>query len=61
VKRGDLERHLRGHGGEFLREGGKHSIWWNPGNRKRRAFRVIAKSTTSRPKKICRDLKIPVV
>lgn len=27
MKRRDLERHLRAHGAEKLREGGRHSVW----------------------------------
>jgi mRNA interferase HicA len=27
VKRRELERHLRDHGAELLREGGRHSYW----------------------------------
>ncbi|HUB67819.1 MAG TPA: type II toxin-antitoxin system HicA family toxin [Candidatus Methylacidiphilales bacterium] len=34
MKRNDLERHLRRHGCKLYREGGKHSVWWNPQNRK---------------------------
>lgn len=30
MKRRDLERHLRDHGCEQKREGGNHTIWWNP-------------------------------
>ncbi len=39
----DLERHLRGHGCQLYREGGSHSIWWNPSNRKITAYHVIAR------------------
>ena len=34
MKRADLVRHLGRHGCELLREGGRHSIYWNPANRK---------------------------
>ena len=30
----DLERHLRGQGCVFFREGGAHTVWLNPANRK---------------------------
>lgn len=30
MKRGDLIRHLREHGCELWREGGKHSVYRNP-------------------------------
>jgi len=32
VKRRDLERHLRAHGCQPVREGGRHTIWENPAN-----------------------------
>jgi mRNA interferase HicA len=34
LKRAELEKHLRAHGCQLYREGGKHSVWWNPANRK---------------------------
>jgi predicted RNA binding protein YcfA (HicA-like mRNA interferase family) len=30
----ELLRHLSAHGCQLLREGGRHSIYWNPANRK---------------------------
>ncbi|MHB1423029.1 MAG: type II toxin-antitoxin system HicA family toxin [Gemmataceae bacterium] len=30
MKREDLLRHLRRHGCQPLREGGRHSVWMNP-------------------------------
>ena len=58
MKRKDLLQYLRAHGCEFLREGARHSVFWNP----------ILKKTSSVPrhseiheflaKKICRDLGI---
>jgi hypothetical protein len=33
MKLRDLERHLRGQGCVFFREGGEHSVWLNPTNR----------------------------
>ena len=35
MKRGDLLRHLRAHGCDLLREGGRHSWWHNPNQNKR--------------------------
>lgn len=32
MKRRALLAHLRAHGCELRREGGEHSIWWNPAN-----------------------------
>jgi hypothetical protein len=34
VKRSELERHPRTHGCQLYREGSRHSVWWNPANRK---------------------------
>ncbi len=34
MKRRALESHLKHHGCELLREGGRHSVFWNPVNRK---------------------------
>jgi hypothetical protein len=30
MKRAELVRHLAAHGCELFREGGRHSIYWNP-------------------------------
>jgi mRNA interferase HicA len=35
MKRRDLLRHLAKHGCRFVREGGDHSVWENPANRRR--------------------------
>jgi mRNA interferase HicA len=34
MKRAELLRHLAAHGCQLFREGGRHSIDWNPANRK---------------------------
>ena len=34
MKLRDLERHLRAQGCVFFREGGAHTVWLNPSNRK---------------------------
>jgi mRNA interferase HicA len=59
VKRIDLERRLRDHGATPLREGGKHSIWWNPANRKTTSIPRHREINDFTAKKICRDLEIP--
>ena len=59
MKLADLERHLRGHGCEFHREAGAHSIWLNPANRKIASVprhREIKEGTV---RAICRQLEIP--
>jgi len=58
VKRIDLERHLRAHGCEFLREGGKHSISWNPANRKVSSVPRHKEINDFTARKICRDLEV---
>jgi len=60
VKLADLERHLRQHGCRFLREGGKHSIWWNPANRKTSSIPRHREINEFTARKICRDLEIPM-
>jgi predicted RNA binding protein YcfA (HicA-like mRNA interferase family) len=59
MKRADLVRHLAKNGCQLFREGGRHTIYWNPANR----------STTAVPRhneilepvvaRICKDLSIP--
>ena len=59
MKRRDLERHLRELGCEILREGARHSVFYNPTSG--------ATSTVPRhrgindflARKICPDLKLP--
>lgn len=59
MKRADLERHLRQQGCEFLREGGKHAIWWNPVNRKVSSLPRHREVNDFTARKICRDLEVP--
>jgi mRNA interferase HicA len=59
VKLHDLERHLRGQGCILFREGGAHSLWLNPTNRKITSVprhREIKEGTV---RGICRQLEIP--
>jgi mRNA interferase HicA len=58
VKRRELERHLRDHGVELLREGGKHSFWGFDRERSTTVprHREIKPETV---RAICRDLGIP--
>ena len=59
MKRLDLERHLRDHGCEFLREGGNQCIWWNQANRKTSSIPRHREINEFTGRKICRDLEIP--
>jgi mRNA interferase HicA len=59
MKRRDLVRHLVESGCELLREGARHSVYWNPSKgftstvpRHREVHEFLAP-------KICRDLGIP--
>ena len=59
MKLRDLERHLRAQGCVFYREGGAHSVWLNPANRKIASVprhREIKEGTV---RGICRQLEIP--
>jgi mRNA interferase HicA len=59
MKRADLERHLRRNGAELFREGGKHSIWWRPANRKTTSIPRHREINDFTARKICRDLELP--
>jgi len=59
MKRTDLIRHLAAHGCQLLREGGRHSIYWNPANRKTSAIPRHTEIIDSVANRICKDLGIP--
>jgi mRNA interferase HicA len=59
VKRTELVRHLNRHGCLLLREGGRHSIFWNPANRRTSAVPRDNEVKEFLARKICRDLDIP--
>ena len=59
MKRIDLERYLREQGGVPYRDGGGHSIWLNPAQRKIASVprhREIKEGTV---RAICKQLEIP--
>jgi predicted RNA binding protein YcfA (HicA-like mRNA interferase family) len=59
MKLRDLERHLRERGCVFFREGGAHTVWLNPSNRKIASVprhREIKEGTV---RGVCRQLEIP--
>ncbi|MDQ3914180.1 MAG: type II toxin-antitoxin system HicA family toxin [Actinomycetota bacterium] len=61
VKRLVVERHLRAHGCERVREGARHSIWENPTTGRRSSLprhREIPRHTANA---ICRQLGVPNV
>ena len=58
MKRRDLERHLREHGAELLREGGNHSFWGIDAERSTAVPRH-SEIAFGLARKICKDLDIP--
>ena len=61
MKRKELTRHLRAHGCEMLREGGRHSWWSNPERNKRSAVPRHSDINDILADKICKDLGVPAV
>jgi len=59
MKRRDLIRHLKQHGCELLREGGRHSVYINPASDTTTAVPRHAEINEFLARKICRDLKLP--
>jgi hypothetical protein len=61
VKRRELERHLRAHGAEPLREGARHSVWAIGGPESERIAAVPRRGEikTGTVRGICKDLDIP--
>ena len=58
MKRTDLIRHLERHGCEFLREGGNHTVYWNPATQKSTTIPRHREVLEFTARKICRDLEI---
>jgi len=59
MKLADLERHLRGHGCQLYREGGSHSIWWNPTNRRITSVLRHREVKDNTARAICKQLEVP--
>ena len=59
MKRKELLKYLSSHNCEFLREGGRHSWWWNPEQNKRSSIPRHKEVNDILAKKICKDLGIP--
>ncbi len=59
MKRRALIKHPEGYNCEFFREGTRHSIYWNPQNRKTTAVPRHREIINKLARKICRDLDIP--
>ena len=58
MKLTDLERYLCSHGCELYREGSKHSIWWNPANRKTTSVPRHREVKEFTARAICRQLEV---
>jgi predicted RNA binding protein YcfA (HicA-like mRNA interferase family) len=59
MKRRALLKHLKRHGCELLREGARHSIYWNPVNRRTTSVPRYREIVDKLAIKICKDLGIP--
>jgi predicted RNA binding protein YcfA (HicA-like mRNA interferase family) len=59
MKRTDLVRHLESQGCELLREGSKHTLYFNPFNDQTSAVPRHREINDFLARKICRDLGIP--
>jgi mRNA interferase HicA len=61
MKRKDLLKYLRSAGCVFIREGGRHSWWYNPSLNRRSAIPRHNEIVDILAKKICKDLGIPPI
>ena len=59
MKRAQLLKHLKKHDCKFFREGKKHTIYWNPDNRKTTSIPRHQEILNKLAIKICKDLGIP--
>ncbi len=59
MKRRDLVRHLERHGCQLLREGARHTIYWNPERRRTSSVPRHTEIADKLARKICRDLEVP--
>ena len=59
MKRAELIRHVGSHGCQLLREGGRHTVYWNPSTRKTSAVPRHREILTPVVNRICKDLGIP--
>lgn len=59
MKRHELLKHIRRHGCQFLHEGKRHSVYFNPINRKTSTVPRYVEILNKLAFKICKDLGIP--
>ncbi|MCA9843570.1 MAG: type II toxin-antitoxin system HicA family toxin [Dehalococcoidia bacterium] len=58
MKRRDLIRHLTDFGCELRREGGNHSVYWNPANEEVAAIPRHSEIPINLARSICKQLEI---
>jgi mRNA interferase HicA len=61
MKRNELLKYLRSQGCKFVREGSRHSWWWNPIQNKRSSVPRHSEIDDNLARKICKDLGIKEV
>ena len=61
MKLRQLTKHLEKHGCEFLKEGGRHSRWWNPEQNLRASVPRHTEIDNNLAQKICKELEIPII
>lgn len=61
MKRRQLLKHLKKHGCGLLREGSKHSVYWNPANQQTSTVPRHGEIINKLAMKICKDLGIPKI
>jgi predicted RNA binding protein YcfA (HicA-like mRNA interferase family) len=59
MKRRDLIQHVESHGCRFVREGGRHTVYFNPANRQTSTIPRHNEIDEFLARKICRDLGVP--
>ncbi|MFT5465061.1 MAG: mRNA interferase HicA [Verrucomicrobiales bacterium] len=59
MKRQKLIKHLESHGCEKKREGGSHTIYWNPSTGRREPIPRHTEIPDRLCKKICKALEVP--
>lgn len=61
MKQVDLIKHIRKNGCVFVREGGSHSVWYNPITGRTSTVPRHNEINNFTGKKICEDLGIPII
>jgi mRNA interferase HicA len=61
MKRNALIKYLKKNNCEFFREGGNHTVYWNPVNRKTTTVPRHKEIYDRLAEKICKDLDIPSI